>query len=341
VRPLLLDGLRIDMVTIADPQALAPHDQLVADGLVSELEAQARRALRCGNEHFSGLESPERYPSLPHLLALRGSALALHPLFEPSADRLAHGFSFDDLQTPRFDGRSALDALRALLGPARAGIVIDRVRAFCDAAMSAEARLLTAGSIDARGLRQRALITARTVAARRERWSDDARIAAVGAAAGDAVARIAAGFRSPSLTLFDRDPLALAAAVAVLGPAVRPVLVERDAPARLAGAAGAGFDVVDLTGALDTRPDAAAVELLCSARQALRPGGVVVASNMLAARPQQTFFEHVVRWPGTIQRSPAQLARLLAAAGLPGEQVSLAIPATAPVHVIATIDTAA
>ena len=62
---------------------------------------------------------------------------------------------------------------------------------------------------------------------------------------------------------------------------------------------------------------------------------------MLVNRPQVTFFEHVVRWQGVARRSPAQLARLIAAAGFPPQAVALAIPASAPVHVVATIDGAA
>ncbi len=62
---------------------------------------------------------------------------------------------------------------------------------------------------------------------------------------------------------------------------------------------------------------------------------------MLDSRPQQTLFDHVLRWPAVIQRSAPELARLVDAAGFPASQVSLAIPATAPVYAIATIDSAA
>ena len=81
---------RSTMVTIRDPEALPAHEQSVADGLVAELEAQARRAQRSGYDGCAGLAHHERYPSMPQWLALRGSALALHSLHRPSqADRLA------------------------------------------------------------------------------------------------------------------------------------------------------------------------------------------------------------------------------------------------------------
>src|SRR5436189_2247103 len=67
-RPLPVEGPPIDMVTIADPEELSVQDQFVADGLVAELEAQARRAQRSGYEGRRGLEHPERYPSMPQWL---------------------------------------------------------------------------------------------------------------------------------------------------------------------------------------------------------------------------------------------------------------------------------
>ena len=90
-RPLHLQGPPVDLVTISDPETLPVHEQLVADGLVAELEAQARRALRSGYEHCCGLAHADRYPSLPQWLALRGSAFALHSLLPPVAGRSARG----------------------------------------------------------------------------------------------------------------------------------------------------------------------------------------------------------------------------------------------------------
>jgi SAM-dependent methyltransferase len=340
VRPLIGDGPRVDLVTVEDPQALSPCERLHADALVRELEAQARRALRHGHEPGRALENAERFPSLPTWLDLRGSALAVHALHHPGAARLAHGFSFQDLRAPRLGGgRSALDVLRAQIGGCRADAMAERVRAFCAAPMSDEARLLLAGSADGRALRQTALLAADAVARYRDRWGAGARIVAVGAGTGEGAAAIADRVGTRSLTLLDRDPLAVAAACAIHGDDIRATLVERDLATGLAAATGRGFDVVDLGGTLATLADPAAVALLRAARRALRPGGVLVASNMLAARPQATFFEHVVRWPQIMRRSPAQLAGLIAAAGI-AQDVSLAVAAGAPLHVLATIDTA-
>jgi SAM-dependent methyltransferase len=345
-RPRLVDGPPVDMVTIADPEALSPHDQLVADALIAELEAEARRAQRRALDRPSALANPERYPSMAQWLALRGTALALHPLHRPSSERLVHGFDFADFLVPRFDGASAVDVLRDMLGAERAGAIVDRHRAFCDAPMSDEARLVLAGSADARAIRQRSAITAHTIAALGWRWSRGVRVAAVGAGSGDAVCELAARLDARSLTLVDRDPMALAAAHVVCAErlpdaVVRPVLAARGAARTLGEQPGSGFDVIDLRGAVGTLTDAGVAALLLGARAALRPGGVIVTANMLDRRPQQTFLDHVLRWPAVVQRSPAQLHRAIAGAGFDARQVALAIPATAPVCAIATIDTAA
>ena len=339
VRPLIGDGPRVDVVAVTDPQALSPYERLHCDALVRELEAQARRALRRGREAGRALENEERFPSLQAWLALRASALAVHALHHPGAARLAHGFSFEDLLAPRPHGRSALDLLRAQVGADRADAIGARVRAFCEAPMSDEARLLLAGSADGRAVRQTASLAADAVARRRERWGTAARIVAVGAGTGEGAAAIAARLGTQALTLLDRDPLALAAAYAIHGDGVKATLVEHDLATGLAAATGRGFDVVDLGGTLGTLSDRAGVALLRAARHALRPGGVVLLSNMLAARPQETFFEHVVRWPQIVRRSPAQLAALIAAAGVASD-VSFAVAAGAPLHVLATIDSA-
>ncbi len=346
-RPLRTGGPAIDAVSIADPCALGVHDQLAADGLIAELESQARRALRHGQDPGAELRDGDRYPSLPQWLALRGSTLALHAMQRPASARLADGFGFEDLLAPRLDGVSALGALRQQLGGERAGVIAERLRAFCAAPMSEEARLLVGGAIDAQAVRLRGLIAAHTIATRAERW-DRVRIACVGAT-GDGAAQLAAAVagHAPELTLIGRDPMALVAAEVVArgrsrGASVHAELARAGVAPALAGlAASGGVDVIDLATALAALPDGAAVTLLRAARAGLAPGGVIVAANMLDARPQQTYVEHVVGWPSAVRRSPARLAELVAAAGFPGRQVSLAIPAAAPACAIATIDTLA
>jgi hypothetical protein len=346
-RPLRTRGPAVDAVSIADPGALGVHDQLAADGLIAELESQARRALRNGRDPGAELRDGDRYPSLPQWLALRGSTLALHPMQRPASARLADGFSFEDLLAPRLTGISAVDALREQLGTERAAVIAERHLAFCAAPMSEEARLLLGGAIDAQAVRRRGLIAAHAIATRAERWGR-VRIACVGAT-GDGAAALAAAVagHAPELTLIGRDPMALVGAQVVAqarsqGARVHAELARGGVAPALAGlAAAGGVEVVDLTTALAALPDGAAVTLLRAARAALARGGLIVAANMLDERPQQTYLEHVVGWPSAVQRSPAQLAELVAAAGFAEAQVSLAIPAAAPAYAIATIDTLA
>ena len=215
-RPLRTRGPAIDAVSIADPGALGVHDQLAADGLVAELESQARRALRSGRDPGAELRDGERYPSLPQWLALRGSTLALHAMQRPSRSaRLADGLHFEDLLAPRLDGISAVDALREQLGDERAAVIAERHRAFCEAPMSEEARLLSAARSTRGPSGARDLIAAHTVATRAERW-DRVRIACVGATGDGAAALAAAAPGTPAeLTLIGRDPMALVGAEVV------------------------------------------------------------------------------------------------------------------------------
>jgi SAM-dependent methyltransferase len=246
--------------------------------------------------------------------------------------------------------------LEAVLGAERAGRIARRHEAFCDAPMTDAGRLFMRGAMDPMAIRQRAIVTAQMIAARQGRWSGDVQIASVACGAAGPVAQIAAGIDGPGiesigLTLLDRDPMALAAA---------QVIAREDLPAAtlrsqlvdlvdmqscravdLKPMAGDGWDVVDVLGLFEYLPDALAVDLLRSARAALRPQGIVVVANMLDQRPQQTFFSDVVRWPAVIQRSPERFMRLIEAAGFRRRQVALAIPEAAPIYTVAAIDTAA
>ena len=339
-RPLRTRGPPVDLVTISDPETLRVHEQLVADGLIAELEAQARRALRSGYDRAASFARR----SLPVAAAVARAArlgaraaLAVPPVAgRPARARLSLRGPARAALRRRV---SAVDALRTLLGCERAGRIADRHRAFCEAPMTDEARLLMGGAIDARAIRQRALIAAHAVAAR-GRWA--ARIAASARhgrrrRADRRGGRARRRSRSSTATRW-RWPPPRSSAGALPGRACSGAGAARRGVAELAAAGS--FDVIDLTGALDALPDGAAVELLRGARGAA-PGGVVVAAAMLDRRPQQTLFDRVLRWPAVTQRSAGRARRLIAAAGFPERQVSLAIPATAPVYAIATIDSAA
>lgn len=126
------------------------------------------------------------------------------------------------------------------------------------------------------------------------------------------------------VSLVDRDPIALAAANAVASTAgvaahaqvADLVNIRQGSAMDLRPLVGTGVDIVEMLGLFEYLPDAIAVDLLRQARQILRPGGVVIVGNMLDKRPNQTFFQHVIRWPRLHQRSIDQVCRLVAAAGL-------------------------
>ena len=194
-------------------------------------------------------------------------------------------------------------------------------------------------------IRQRALIATHTVAGLRQRWDAGARIAAVGAGTGDGAAQLAASSGATSLTLVDRDPMALGRRIRRDGRTCAGLA--RDG---VAGAARRGRrarqvlarSTSSTSRARSTRCPTAR-RSSCCARRGRRCAPVASSSRRpcsTAARSRRCSIASL-RWPAVIQRSAGELAALIAAAGFAERQISLAIPATAPVYAIATIDTAA
>jgi hypothetical protein len=77
-------------------------------------------------------------------------------------------------------------------------------------------------------------------------------------------------------------------------------------------------DIVDVLGIVDylrTRKFGykMAADFLGSIRDIVRPGGLIVAGNALATRPQQQFFDKV--WPDLEQRDPVEMAKIVRNAG--------------------------
>ena len=90
------------------------------------------------------------------------------------------------------------------------------------------------------------------------------------------------------------------------------------------GEASAG--VVDALGIFEYFSDASCVKLLRNAYRLVAPGGVLVAANMLADRPQLALNQRGVGWPAIIPRSVEELTALVVAAGLPLERTTVHLP---------------
>jgi hypothetical protein len=129
-----------------------------------------------------------------------------------------------------------------------------------------------------------------------------------------------------AMHLVDRDPVALAAGVAIAAKhfdsnRIQACLLDLvDVHNGRAAPLTPPFErhsahLIDVLGLFEYLPDRTAVSLLREARRLLHPTGAVLVANMLDQRPQQDVFDHVVQWPRLVQRSVDQLLALIAEAG--------------------------
>lgn len=136
-----------------------------------------------------------------------------------------------------------------------------------------------------------------------------------------------AGDRSHDITLCDVDPRALEHAERHLRAALGPDATIRSKPlsayallrdpaaarslASPATAAAGGFDVVLVLGLLDYMPAAAIRRFLAALRSTLRPGGLLLLTNLRAGNPWRSYMELLLEWP-VEHRSPDEFAGLVA-----------------------------
>lgn len=328
---------------VVDVHALNAGVQLSADVLVSELEALTVEALGLGLPNPQLLFDVDRFPAASAWLALRKHAIALHPLYEAGeVTTLGEGLDWSDFTSPLVGDADAVELLSRSIGPDRASLIADRYRTFLDQEIDPAWRLLIQGCADARGIRLRAAAARTMLRDRAPRWRDSpVRLVSLACGAAGPVASFAEELTDDGVTvgevvLIDRDPMALAAARSIArrrttAPVSIALVDLVDLPSGsavdLTGPARGSADVIDLLGLFEYLPDPVAVDVLRRAREIIRPaGGVVVLANMLRDRPQQVMFEHVVQWPALIQRSTAEVVRLIVAAGWESDAITTLIP---------------
>lgn len=104
------------------------------------------------------------------------------------------------------------------------------------------------------------------------------------------------------------------------------------ATSRLVDELGAeSMDFVDMLGIFEYIPDEfngfkSAAAFLQNAFRLVKPGGALVAANMLDTHPLLDFNQRGVGWPQIYPRSQAEILRVIANAGIPAEQVTMTIP---------------
>lgn len=134
--------------------------------------------------------------------------------------------------------------------------------------------------------------------------------------------------QAPQLILLDQDPIALKLAEELAAQYQLEDVIEIqcrqlfDTRGRLLDVhevlQGRQLDIVEDSGLREYLPDAVYRDLTRDAYAALRPGGLMVTSNMNAHRPQKAFLHGLMGWPIPVQHRTIQEGVVLhQAAGIP------------------------
>lgn len=84
--------------------------------------------------------------------------------------------------------------------------------------------------------------------------------------------------------------------------------------------------MVDALGIFEYFDDQRSVLFLKNAYRLVRPGGVMVAANMLSDRPELAFNQRGIGWPKIFLRSREELKQLVVRAGVPVDCMAMTIP---------------
>ena len=85
-------------------------------------------------------------------------------------------------------------------------------------------------------------------------------------------------------------------------------------------------DLVDALGIFEYFNQQTSTQFMKNAFRLVKPGGALIAANMLLDRPELDFNQRGIGWPKIFPRSIDQLREIIVSAGLPLEQVTMSIP---------------
>ena len=86
------------------------------------------------------------------------------------------------------------------------------------------------------------------------------------------------------------------------------------------------MDFVDALGIFEYFKDGPSARFLANAYKLVKPGGALVAANMLDTHPEIDFNQRVIGWPTIYPRSIDDLKSIIKEAGIDQENVSVTIP---------------
>lgn len=341
-------GRHVDYRDIADSAAPGAAEQAEIDEVIAALEQQTLAGMAETGCNPRILFDEGRFPSEARWLTMRKSALCLHSFYRAGdASTLGGELVWGDFDKPLVAGRKPLQILEDTYPPRMVEGIVETYRRFLETPLTSTGDRFLRGALDGRAVRTRAQAAIELVVEHAEGRQESHRaihLASLGCGAAEPVVRMAQALKSAhldvSLTLVDRDPMALSAARAVVGDQCRSTIHMGDL-IRMATQSDADLntvlqsaDITEMLGLFEYLTDSTALLIMRRLHTAMRPGSLMVLGNMLEARAQQVFFEHVVRWPRLHQRSIAKVLAMAEAAGFEITKAKVVVPKREGVYAV-------
>lgn len=333
------------VLDLLDPAHLG-EDHLEAQRQLAVLETRTMEAIRATGVNPNLLLDEAAWPAVPAWMGMRKQAIALHPIYRPQGLGVLGGTLHPEhLRRPLAGSLDAFTILEQQSGAAVARRIRERYDTFLTTEVTPQARWLLVAHVDARAIRWRAAASARLALEAARGWTGPVNLVSLACGAAGPVALLvdqlhAQGIDVASLTLVDKDPVALAAGRAVASQHLDPQVLRVELFDLIDTSTGAayplgalvpagGAHMVEILGLFEYLPDFVAVNLLREVKAQLHPTGMVLLGNMLDVRPGQDSFTHVIQWPRLVQRSVTQVLELAFQAGYDLSRSTVAVP---PAH---------
>lgn len=325
----------VEQSQTVDVLRLDPERQDFVDDIVNRLSSSS-----------SGAEEFRRRPGIRDWSPLLKRAIALQPLYNAHLDGLAHGIKKEDYRLGLFEGGlSAIDLLELSKGHYKSDKIVQEYETFIDGQLDDGdetqfgTRDIFLGVLDARAVRTRATeassIIMDHISATREKGANLIS-ASLACGAAEPVYNLAKdirekGFGFKKIILADSDPMALATSYSLANRNCLEDVVELQLKDLLSTPLTEfipphSVDVVDILGLFEYLDFEVGAELLRKVRDIVSPNGIIVFGNMLDHRPQQKFFEDVVKWPKLKQRSISEVLTIISEAGYSEQRSLVRVP---------------
>ncbi|RWZ78101.1 MAG: hypothetical protein EOT04_02950 [Candidatus Chaera renei] len=353
---LINRGYSINIVDSLPRYELEESTQAKVDHIIEDLSPRP--------DCLDVLLDPDIHPASAcwHKMAKR--AIALHTLYNAGeVTSLGEYIDPDVYDKSLFGGKSAAAVMLEEKKPEKAQRIVESYKHFVTMPIDntkdrfgLTSRDYLAGVIDSHAVRSRAAVAAamaqrhlQSALGRKDKKVVSASLAcgAAGPVYEMAASAKASGINFDKIILVDNDVMALASAASLAEHYNLSSAVEIQRKNLFKGKLTdyiepQSVDVVDMLGLFEYIPETvklggminykAAEAFLRSAKDIVRPGGIIILGNMLKARPQQVFFDKI--WPKLYQRSIHKVLAIIQRAGYDLNDVTVDVPGREGVYAV-------